>query len=778
MFQNYFKIAYRHLFRNKSYVLINVCGLGISLACDSDFDKMHRQAEQIFRVETIDVTGNNVNGWCPLPLAVEAAEKLSEVEVGVQATRSGLVMRNGEKVFNENPMFASINFLDVFDYEVKIGDKSVLKDPNKILITESLAKKYFGDSNPIGQSLTINSGREYQKDLEVGAILKDVPLNTTIQFSALCSIDNLYDWGEKVKQNDWQRMLGFSFLKLKNPANAPQVAAQLDQFIGVQNSAKEDWKVKSFRLENLLNVAHNARDVRMNWAYPSFPDGAVWGPIVMGILLLLVACLNFANTTISLSNRRLKEMGVRKVMGSSRNMLIGQMLIEGFVICLLGMLVGVVFLDWLIPYYNDMWPYLHLTPNYFSNPALLSFMAITVIVTTLFAASYPAFYLSNFNPANIFRGNVSFGGSNLFSRLLLGTQVLLSISSVITGFAFAKNTEFQKNADLGYPTKDVITIPVFEAGDVEKLENALRKHPQFNQVAGSNHVMDYHYIRKRYEREGQDFEGFYFAFGIDYMDLLDLKMVEGRPFDRDKKMDEKNAILVNETFAKLHGGEDILNSKITFDSTDYSVVGIAKDFYYEGFWKAIEPCIIKLAPKDNYNFVVARTNEANLLASNELIQNEWAGLFPNKPYEGMFQTELIADELLVTTNIQWLALFMALIAVLQTATGLFALVSLNILKRMKEIAIRKVVGASLGELTYILHKNFLWIFLLAAIGGCFLGTFYTTLLMDQIFVTNSGVSSLVLLISILAVFAIAVIVVGLKIREVAVTNPSDILRSE
>lgn len=422
MLQNYFKIAYRHLLRNKSYVLINVFGIGLAMCCciigylnwkfDADFDKMHSQREQIFRVETIKEATGHLHGWSPLPLAATAETDLTEVENGLSVTFGNMTMKKGERVFNENPLITNPDFFDFFDFKIKAGNANTINDPNQVLLSESCAKKYFGTDNPIGQSVTIYAGKPYEKNMEVGAVVEDMPLNSSLQFGVMMNMQNFYSWDKKIESNDWSKLIGFTFLKLKNPAAAPQIAEKLNQYTGIQNSAYERWKVGGFRLEPMTTMAHSALNLRDNWGNSSMPVAAVWGPVVMAILLLLTACLNFANTSISLSNRRLKEMGVRKVMGSSRKSLVVQILAEGLIICLLAMVAGVVFTEFFLPYYNEMWPYLHLVPDYFSNVPLLLFMAGTVIVTTLIAGAYPAFYLSSFNAANIFRGSVNFGGSN------------------------------------------------------------------------------------------------------------------------------------------------------------------------------------------------------------------------------------------------------------------------------------------------------------------------------------------------------------------------------
>lgn len=787
MLQNYFKTALRGLSRNKLYVLINVFGLGIALACciiaylnwkyDHDFNAMHSQGEKLFRVEVYQ--DGHLYGNAPLPTADLAVQDIPNVESAVRLDWTGLVAKYERNVHNDRITYVSDNFLDFFDFPLVKGDAASLKDKSKLMMTESAAKKFFGEEDPIGKTIHLNPNKPEERFLTVGGILEDPPLNSSIRFSLLTNFDNRLDQtGKPINNLDWSRFVDVTFLALKNPSQSEQVTAALNQYVPVQNEGQKDWKIDQYYLEPLKNVASNRGQVRANYLWNAFPEAAVWGPIVMALCLLITSCLNFTNTTISLSGNRLKEMGVRKVMGSTRRQLVWQIFGETFVICLLALIAGIAFVDLLLPPYNEMWEYLHLEANYFDNPPLLLFMAISVLVAAILGGAYPALYISAFNPANIFRGSVKFGGSNLFSRILLGVQIMIALSSVITGIAFAQNSEFQRTTDIGYEHHDILAIPTFEEGAFETFRKTVEENPKVLASAGTRHHIDWWDARFNVQIQQQDFETLYFGIGEDYLDVMDMEILKGRNFDSNRKLDYENALIINETFANTHQWEDPIGKKITLDSVEHSVIGLFKDIYNEGFFDPLVPIIMKLERPEKYTFWVVEAKPEDLIAINNQFKSQWNALFPFKPYESFFQSELMQGELTVSNNIATITLFLAIITILLSAVGLFALVSLNVLKRLKEIAIRKIVGAPISSIAWLINKNYIWIFLGAAISGSIGGTILAKSLLSSIYATHVDVGIGLLIFSSIMIFIIAGFTIGTKIYGVTKTNPSDILRAD
>ena len=231
-------------------------------------------------------------------------------------------------------------------------------------------KKYFGSTKAIGQTFSLYPGESFQRDLKVAAIVKNPPLNSSIYFGFLMSFDNYIFDGKKIADNDWSWLIDATFYQLNNPNDAPNIAQQLNEFVAVQNAAREDWKIKAYELEPMSTIAHSALHMFGTRLQSSLPESAVWGPSLMAILLLLTTCLNFANTTVAFSSKRLKEMGVRKVMGGSQAQIVGQLLSECLFICLMALGIALVFTELLVPLYNDMWLFLELESQLSQQPSI------------------------------------------------------------------------------------------------------------------------------------------------------------------------------------------------------------------------------------------------------------------------------------------------------------------------------------------------------------------------------------------------------------------------
>ncbi len=797
MLQSYFTIAIRNLWRNKTYTLINIFGLGVGLATmvwavqnyrwALSYNSMHENTEDIFRVLISREESEIMRGIVPYPIGPAAAQDFSVVSDQVRIIVRGFPIREKDK----EPLSGRVHFVDegffsFFNFPLLAGNND-LSDKSGILLTEEMAIKYFGiqDGNyndVLGKTIVLGEEESEQLSFIINGVLKDVPKNSSVWFDFLTNVDNLRNGftGGPIDAGNWELFIDALFLKLKNPADAPGLAADFNKYIGPQNKAREDWKVTGFKLEPMAEVANHDNDLYSNSLFSRPPDSATFGPFVLAILIFLVCCLNFTNTTIARSNRRLKEMGVRKVMGGTQQQLVWQMLLECGFIVLLAVFVSVQINEYWLPAYNEMWQYLALEANYLSDTGLLVIMAGLVIGTTLLAGGYPAFYISRFNPTNIFKGVVKFGGSNLFSRGLLGLQVAISLITVIAGIAFFRNSEYQKTYDYGYEMEDIIFANTKDESTFTAFQNEIDQLPNVELTAGARQHIGYSYYMGTMESQGERKETGYIAVGEDYVELMGLSVIEGRDFDSNLPTDFETAVLVNEKMIDHFGWEkeDVIGQSITFDSATYSVIGLLDDFHADDLYSPMIPLIIKLVKPDKFRRLVVSAAPGKLSSVQDQMKVIWSRLFPYTPHEFQVQNEMKADALETTDNIALIFSIFAIISVLLTAIGLFALVSQTVLKKMKEIAIRKVVGATPRHIVAIVNRGYVWIFLVAAIIGCYGGWYLTKLLMDIIFEYNVGVGSGTLIFSSAVIFLMAALTVGVKIRHALNTNPSEILNRE
>jgi putative ABC transport system permease protein len=460
MLKNYFTIILRNLWRNKLYSLINIIGLGVGIATivwgiqnyrySFSYDNFHKNRNQVFRVLT-QTSGNDfLRGTCPAPIATVAKNDFPAVTQAIRWESRGLNIKTPQsEPFEAEANFTDPGFFDLFDFPLVEGTAN-LKDHSTLVLTQSASRKYFGSSAPLGKTLVLYSDETFSRPLTVTGVLKDPPVNSSLQFEMITNFENnLKADGTLIKKDDWSWFSDAVFFLLSDPSQASRLSNELERYLPLQQSARPELKIHSFRFETTAQSAED-KNLYNNSLATRPPDSATYGPLALAILILLSACLNFANTSVAQSNRRLKEIGVRKVMGSSIRQIVLQQLLECGPIVILATGLSIILNIYWLPVYNAMFSHIQVTAEYLKEYTLLAVLLSIGVGVTLFAGIYPAFYISRFNAANIFRGSVKFGGSNLFSRILLGFQIAISFITVIAGVAFSRNSEFQRTYDYGY----------------------------------------------------------------------------------------------------------------------------------------------------------------------------------------------------------------------------------------------------------------------------------------------------------------------------------------
>ena len=790
MLKNYLKTAFRHLRHHKSYVLINVVGLGMGIALcivaylqwkfAEDFDKFHTKADQLYRIETIKSNNQRLHGVAPAPLAELAKNNIAGVKDAVVIDLWGAAVHVDDRSFYQTILFTEPNFQKWLDFKLLKGTIKI-EDPSTIVMTETMAKKYFGEENPIGKTVTIYGELERQRDLLVTGVMEDYPKNSSIYFDFIANTKNqVHATGERFMANDWKKWRDAIFLVLEEPSEAPNILTQLNQYIPAHQKARPDFETKQFFLEPMIGMAKQATNLRWDGLMQGTPDSAVWGNIVMAILLLLTSCLNFANTTVSLAGKRIKEIGIRKVMGGTQKQLIGQLLLESLVICLLGLGIGLMLADWVIMHYNQMWQYVELQLVFADNLPLLLFLVGTVILTTLLAGAYPAFYMSSFNPNRIFHGSVKFGGSNLVSRILLGLQVSISLIAIVASLSFYRNATFQQNTDLGFNRTGIQAIYTHDEATFKVMNNEIKQHPMVIGSAGVRHHIGDSCPRYEFDLNGEKHEAEYMEVGEAYLDLMDIETLKGRAFTADLETDYENAIMINEKLAQdFFPDTDPIGQQITFfDTLHCIIIGISQNFMQDNFFDPLRPLVLKFSKPNRFLYLAVRSESKNLKPVQTALASAWKTNFPTIPFEHNFQDEFLAEAMEVTNNIKTIMAVLAGITMLLTITGLFALMSLNILKRMKEIAVRRVLGATAGNISYILNRNYFWIILVGIIFGCGAGAALSFSLMDSIYSIHAGISTMMMIVAGIIALLLVFITVAIKIWQVMRLNPADVLKGD
>ncbi|MEM6321489.1 MAG: FtsX-like permease family protein [Bacteroidota bacterium] len=791
MFQNYLKIALRHIDRNRTYVIINVVGLGVAIACcmiafvnwqtGKNADSFHENYERIFRVTANGVGHTQPTADVSAPLVIRAAEDLKEVAAGIRFHTQGTIVQNETSVFGEQLAFADANFLEVFTFKVISGDANALKDPSQILISEQKAKSYFGDESAIGKTLTLKPGQPNEKQLRIGAVLKN---NSTyissLEFDFLANI-SLLETAYNTSLQDWRTGLNASFLLLNNPNEQQKVAQALSQYLPIRNKEATWNQRKNFLLEPMDRLFLDGRNTNNNRLARAESPAFYWGMGLLALFILLTACLNFTNTTISFSNKRLKEMGVRKTMGSSRPQLMVQLLGESFFICVLSAVFAIILAEYLTPIYNSLWAFMDVSIklNYFQNSGLVLFLVGTVLITTLLGGVYPAFYMSSFRPSHIFKGTTRFGGDNWLIRSLLGVQIALSLIAIIGSLTMADNADFQKSHNLGYNVEGIINVDLQGRDQYEKFRTIILENPNIEGVTASSSNLGFSEWDNFVGQPEDQRHASTHVVADNFLNVMNLRLVAGRTFDKNLSTDLTESVLVTQKFVEESNWDHTIGKKIKHRfPNEKNIIGVVEDFYASSFFRKPRAAVFHLSRPEWYSVMKVRVQPEQLATTKQYLEDQWKKHFPLVPFNSYYQDETLATAFTITENIALLYLFLAIVTVLLSATGLFSLVSLNVLKRSKEIAVRRVLGATAENILYSTNKYYLVIFAIGSIVGAVLANWAVHFFLEQIFEVTKGVSLLSIVISVLGLCTIGGLTIGSRLVGVLRTNPAETLKSE
>lgn len=791
MLRNFFKITFRNFRKNKSYVFINLLGLGLSLALcivgylnwkfAADYDKNHSNHERIYKVHiNKSVQDRNIPyGIAPLPLGEQIKGKVSGISHYSRYATEGLVMKKDLKVFNQRIAFVEDDFLNMFSFPFKFGNKEALLDQRKIVLSANTAQTYYGEVDPTGEIITLIKDDGTPFSMTVGGVLEDIPMNSSIHFSAITSWDNYFKIREG-ERNDWRQFVAATFV-MTDGANYPQNLLDNinENYVAIQNEARDDFQISSYYLEQLTNLGKNAMDIRSNWLSEPPPTPAIVAPLIMSVIMLLIACFNFTNTSIAISSKRLKEIGIRKVMGSNRKQLIFQFMGENLLLSFGGLLVALGLAYFLVPAYSAMWDFINLELDFFANPEIFFFLIGLLVFTSIIAGAYPSLYISSYQPVKILRGNLSLGGTNWFSKILLGLQYLFTIIALISSLAFGNNAKYQREADVGFRKDNILAVRVDSQSEYDRYFNLINQMPELEEVVGTTHHIGW-WTYSRTLRSGEtEAEANMMNFSLGYKDMMDLNVLQGRYFEEDlAEFDKENSILVNESMVKEMGWSEPVGQVVQIDdSTRLSVIGVVMDFYMYGFFDPVEPAAFRLGAKDQMNFVVIKSGLRNT-ELRKLMEEKWYEVAPNTPFDSEFQDESLAGTDYVNNNIEVMFRFLGLLALILSSIGLYTLVSLNVIKRIKEIGVRKVLGASVQQIVVMVNHQFFWLLLIASSIGAGLSYFAIDALMASIFSVYKAASYFTVLVPLAGLLLVAVFIASVRIANSAVKNPVQSLRSE
>ncbi len=780
MFKNYFRIAFRNLFKNKVSSFINIGGLAVGLATgivillvivnEYSYDTFHTNlADTYLLMKNQNMNGDIITGKAtPGPLAASVKNEIPEIKYAVRTCSSGDMVRNENKTFNINDIYTDADFFNIMSFPAVEGNPvSALSQPNSIVITQSTAKKIFNTEHVVGKTLLLNN----TDALKIMAVIRDIPQNSTNKFDIAIPF-SLYE-----SKNDWLKKWDDNRIETWVQFRPKTNLATVNNKLKALFLSKQDEK-------NIVLFAYPFADIRL---HDQFKNGKPSGGIIDIITLLsviagfvlLIGCINFMNLATARSEQRSREVGVRKVLGASRRRIIVQFLGEALLLSFLALLLGVVFANVALP------AFMRISGNYFTpdytNWRVVLLLLSLGLVTGLVAGSYPAFYLSHFKPALVLKSTTSSNkSSGLLRRTLVTFQFIISISLIIATIVISKQIDYLEQRPLGYNADNLIDISANGnlGGEYNTVKNELKQIQGVVSVsAGTDNLVRFGGAFNGLEWPGktpdQDFYITATNVQYDWTKTAGLQLAEGRDFSQVFGTDTSGC-LINEAAAKrMNLQQPIVGTKLGSNT----VIGVVKDFVYNHPFSSPQPMIVYLGKGNMNHFFVRVANNNNWRSCIAQIAQVVKKVNPNFPFEFQFTKEEYQKNFKEFDSLKQMANAFGGMAIFISCLGLFGLSAFLAERRGKEISIRKILGASAASLWFALSKDFLKPVLVAfAIAAPIAGFILQKVLEQMDYHTH--LSWWMFVFAALTVIVIAVVTVSYNGIKAALSNPVKSLRTE
>lgn len=796
MIKNFLLIALRNLKRDFWYSLMNIAGLTIGITFslflifyikdELSYDKHHEKADRIFRINTYIQEKDKNTDWVltQFPLAPTLKKDYPEVEEAVRfVSRERTLFKNGDNNFYETKVYyADSTVFNVFTSKVVEGNiATALNEPFNIVISRTLAEKYFGKkASAIGKTL-----KTVYDTYKVTAVIEDVPKNSHIRFDMVISMSTILR-GNQNGQGNWGNFNNFTYVLLKQGTNAQAFNKKLEDVY----KKYVETIFKQFNISMRYDLQPiTAIHLHSNLQFEPEESGSmsyIWIFSAVAFFMLLIACINYMNLTTARSARRAKEIGIRKVTGSSKKQLVAQFLGESLLISLVAVLLSGLLVAALLSMFNSI-SGKAFTMDTLLQPSNIILLLGIALFTGLVGGSYPAFYLSGFKPVGILKGALSKASGNInLRRTLVVVQFSISMIMLICTWVVYSQLSYLRKKDLGFNKDQVMTVTV-NTGEDERskifaMNNEFRNLPGINGVGSANSYPGAPNVNLNLfsvETKSGYVDKAVECYNIDenYFGSLGIKMIKGRNFS--SPADTLHSIVVNEAMVKHFGWDEAVGKRVKFPgdtSGNYlEVVGVFKDFNQKSLYNPIAPLLLFYSP--NGNVIQLKTDPANIKASISKVETIWKKYFPQLPFEYKFLDEDFNSQYTADQKRGKIFAAFSILTIIITCLGLLGLTAFTTQQRQKEISIRRVLGASTAEMVTLITKNYLWLALIAA-AIAFPVAWYFMNKWLKIFPYNTGLSLVPFAVSAIIILIAAVATAGFYSAKAAMTKPAKILKTE
>lgn len=793
MLKNYLKIAFRNLWKHKVFSLINIMGLTVGMsACllismyvnfELTYDAFHSKADRIYRLVTdVKTPSETINaGITSWAFGPTIKQDFPEVEAYTRLNGGSFLVRKGNIKFQEEAtVFADSSLFRVFDFKLIQGDpKTALKEPLSLVFTEKAARKYFGDADPLGQTLLLSGEGLPAK---VTGVMKDIPENSLIKGDMFVSMSTMTQRFNRGIDEQWGNFGATTYLLLKPGTDSKSLEKKLPAYLERRAGKlmRESKMFYTLFLEPLLSVhLSSERDVAEKGSMNN-----VYVFSVVAVFILLIACINFVNLTTARSAERAKEVGIRKVVGAARTLLARQFVSESVMLCLIAFVFSILLSAVLIPLFNNLAGKI-ITTGIFSNPAFPALMLLAAILIGILAGIYPALVLSSFEPVTVLKGRFTTSVRGILLRKgLVTVQFAISIALIIATMVVYIQMNYMRNRDLGFSKDQMLVVNTEGDPKREAFKQSLnglagvKSTAASSSVPGSSNPGAYSEI----ENKSGDLQianlDLYFV-DFDYIPVFGLKMAAGRPFSRDFGTDTTQAMVINEAAAKLFGyskPEETIGRRFKQWGREGKIVGVIKNFHFRSLQETIKPLTMRIEPGGS-QLVSVKIDGARLKETVAAVEEKWKVAMPDRPFSYYFMDEFFDRQYRTEERFEKLFFNFAILAIFISCLGLLGLASYSTMQRTKEIGVRKVMGASISSIVGLLSKDFLKLVLIAFVIASPIAYFG----MDrwlQNFAYRTDIYWWIFAIAAILSTGIAFITVSFQSIKAAVMNPVKSLRTE
>ncbi|MCB0839637.1 MAG: ABC transporter permease [Bacteroidetes bacterium] len=804
MFRNYITIAFRNLLRNKVNTSINLIGLALGISCcllitlfvqdELQYDQYHEHKDVIYRVSNIMRMGTNQDHYALTGMAVGPGltEAYPEIDTFVRFRFSSnrVSVKYQDRLFNERLIYmVDPNVFDLFSYTlIKGNKKTALSKPGVVVLTQSLATKYFGDQDPIGKVIELNNN-----DFEVTGVMEDLPSNSDLPVNALTSMLDLSEQARQTFMWDWGRLGFYTFLKTKQPINPDDFKEKLEQFS--QERVIPFWRENSIDGEmhyelTPLPELHFRTD--MSYDTPKGNQSYLYIFSMVALFILLIACINYINLSVAQSTRRSTEVGIRKASGAERSHLISQFMGESMILALTALALAIIVVEVSLPVFNN------LAGKSFSftalfHPEILMAMLGIVIVVGIVAGSYPAFYLSSFNPVDVLKGTLRLSGKNWLRKSLVVVQFTISVIMIIATLIVYEQMDYLKNRDLGFNKDQVMVVEV--PGDTSifrrfsQVKYELLTHPGVKDVATTGRSVPGEgsgsLLFRTEQANGDLKENHYNVVSVDekFMEVMNINLLEGRNFERSRTTDPQQAFMVNRAFVKAMGWENPVGKRMQWGlmannqaANDGHVVGVFEDYHYTSLHNEIDPLVWIYNPNSPGRMLIDLKG-GDIRASVSFVEEKWKTFDPGHPMEYFFLDAFFDSQYQQEEKMMQIFGYFSILTILIACMGLFGVASFVTQQRTKEVGIRKTLGAENSQIVYLLSRDFAVLVIIAILIAAPVSWFgMSNWLSDFAYPTDMPVYAFGL--AGMVSFAIALLTTGYHSLKAARSNPVHSLRHE